>query len=93
MFKLTCEHYRTSRAKNKTFEDNKLLQSHTFIQDAHSTSSVKNKSRSKSKKLANSSRTNKNHMNKIKVPRPSSKEETCPFCITLVLSKKQINGI
>ena len=49
-FRLDCHHKRVTRSKPRLFADNNLQQVGTYIQDAHSSPSIKGKSRSSSKK-------------------------------------------
>ena len=49
-FRLDCHHKRVTRSKPRMFSDNNLQQVGTYIQDAHSTPSIKGKSRSSSKR-------------------------------------------
>ena len=85
---MCCPCHRISRANKKKFHHNKLQQSCTYIQKAHNSSSVKHKSRSTTKKLANIDDITDTHFNKVKVPRPDYQHETCHFSIYLVFSKK-----
>ena len=49
-FRLDCLHKRVSRSKPRLFVNNYLQEVGTYIQDAHSSPSIKGKSRSSSKK-------------------------------------------
>ena len=74
--KLACKCHRISRATPKKFKDDKLQQSSTYIQKAHNSSSVKGKSRSATKKLANNDKLIDRHLNKIKVPCSTYEHQT-----------------
>ena len=49
-FRLDCHHKRVTRSKPRSFADNNIQHVGTYIQDAHSSPSIKGKSRSSSKK-------------------------------------------
>ena len=49
-FRLDCDHKRVSRSDPRVFNHNSVQQVGTYIQDAHSTPSIKGKSRRVSKK-------------------------------------------
>ena len=77
--------YRISRDVIRTFNDGSIQQSGIFIQQAHSTISIKGKSGLASKKRVSSDLDSMSTIatttkrNKVNTPRASNKEYTCPF--------------
>ena len=102
-FRLDCHHKRVTRSKPRLFADNNLQQVGTYIQDAHSSPSIKGKSRSSSKKrfvyntmdsdavIDADSNTSTNatspKKNKVSTCRPINKASACNFNITVICSK------
>ena len=102
-FRLDCHHKRVTRSKPRLFADNNLQQVGTYIQDAHSSPSIKGKSRSSSKKrfvyntmdsdavIDADSNTSTNatspKKNKVSTCRPINKASACKFNITVICSK------
>ena len=102
-FRLDCHHKRVTRSKPRLFADNNLQQVGTYIQDAHSSPSIKGKSRSSSKKrfvhntmdsdaiLDPDSNLSTNatspKKNKVSTCRPINKASACNFNITVICSK------
>ena len=96
-FRLDCEHKRVSRSAPRVFNTNSVQQFGTYIQDPHSAPSIKGKSRSASKKrnINNATMVGGNLLsctsspkkNKISTCRPATREQSCPFNITVICSK------
>ena len=102
-FRLDCLHKRVTRSKPRSFADNNLQQVGTYIQDAHSSPSIKGKSRSSSKKrfvyntmdsdavMDTDSNLSTNatspNKNKVSTCRPMNKASACNFNITVICSK------
>ena len=102
-FRLDCLHKRVTRSKPRSFADNNLQQVGTYIQDAHSSPSIKGKSRSSSKKrfvysnmesddvtdmdFTVSSNATSPKKNKVSTCRPFDKASACNFNITVICSK------
>ena len=102
-FRLDCLHKRVTRSKPRSFADNNLQQVGTYIQDAHSSPSIKGKSRSSSKKRfvyntmdsdavmdtdSNlSTNATSRNKNKVSTCRPMNKASACNFNITVICSK------
>ena len=89
---LKCVRYCTSRAAIRTFNDDSIQQPSTFLQQARSTSSVKGKSRSASKKRVTSdldsmSIITTTQRKKFNIPRASNKENTCTLHIQYFCNK------
>ena len=99
-----CVRYRTSRAAIRTFNDGSIQQPGIFIQQAHSTRSVKGKSCSASKKrvvsglyamstiTTTTTTTTTTKRKKVNTPRASNKENTCPFISTFFAINLMTNG-
>ena len=95
-FRLDCDHKRVSRSDPRVFNHNSIQQVGTYIQYPHSAPSIKGKSRSASKKRTVSSPTilplnseiaTSPKKNKVSTNRPSSKENSCSFNVTVICSK------
>ena len=87
-----CVRYRVSHAAIRTFNVGSIQQPGTLIQQDRSTSSVKGKIRSVSKKRVSSdlnliSTITPTQRKKVNTSRASNKEGTCPFYIQIVCHK------
>ena len=88
--RLECACYSVTKAKQGLFQPNKIQQCGTYIEQEHSSSSIKGRSRSKTKKLTpmHDGTIPTQYHNKQTTPRATNKNQKCSFAINLVCCRK-----
>ena len=88
---LQCKRCRTTRATERDFNTMSIQQPGTYLQDAHSAPSIRDRSRSATKKQVlfsdKSLDLQSRHKNKVHSIRPTAEEDTCDFSLQVVCSK------
>ena len=89
---LRCNRYRVTRATKRKFSPHNLQQPGTYIQEAHSSRSIKNSSRSSKKKRTECGEdliiiNNDKKRIKTSTIRPTIKTDCCNFCLQIICSK------
>ena len=88
---ICCIRHRITRATMRNFNEDSVQQPGTYIQQVHGSKSVKGYSRAATKKhvaddgdtIPNSSFARSSNRSKCSTPRPLTKEDVCPFAVSV----------
>ena len=98
---ICCIRHRPTRAVKRNFTKDSVQQPGTYVQQAHTSKSVKGRSRAATKKrvaddidvIPNTSFSRSANRSKCSTPRPLTKEDVCPFAVSVFVIQEIKNGI